>query len=135
MSLYGGLAHVERGRWRERTRAAAPEFALGEETGLDAERVEVEIKRHLDPKCHRFVSQAVNDMAFGRGRPVSGYPGLLHASAGIPGMGSCSVFYYLDGQSNRIRVVGIGHRLDAGTCRLDYASAELGAAGRILRIA
>ena len=97
--------------------------------------MEVEIKRHLDPKYHRFVSQAVNDMAFGRGRPVSGYPGLLHASAGIPGMGSCSVFYYLDGERNRIRVAGIGHRLDAGTCRPDYASAELGGAGRTLRIA
>ena len=110
-------------------------FALGRKTGLDAERVEVEIKRHLGQGYHRFVSQAVNDMEFGRGKATSGYPGLRHASAGVAGVGSCSVFYYLDGSGEQLRVVGIGHHVGPAAYRLDYAAGELGAAGRILRIA
>ena len=86
--------------------AATPVFSLGEKTGLDTEAVESEIKRHLDQAYHPFVSQAVNNMEFGRGKPTTGYPGLWHTSAGLPGVGSCSVFYYLDSGQNRIRIVG-----------------------------
>ena len=134
--LYNGLAHIERGRWRGWSDADAPEFALGEKTGLDAEDIGREIKVHLDRTHHHFVSQAVNDMVFGRGKPVEGYPGLWHATAGVPGVGTCSVFYYLEesAERNRIRVVGIGHHLDAGAYWLNYAARELGGAGRILRI-
>ena len=64
-------------------------------------------------------------MEFGRGKPTAGYPGLLHASAGIAGVGSCSVFFYTQPEGKLIRIVGIGHHLDRGTYRLDYASAEL----------
>ena len=135
--LYNGLAYVERGRWRGWSEADAAEFALGGSRGLDADGIEREIKVQLGRTYHHFVSQAVNDMEFGRGKPVEGYPGLWHATAGVPGVGSCSVFYYLEGSAerNRIRVVGIGHHLDAGAYWLDYAARELGAAGFILRIA
>ncbi len=153
--LYNRLAHIERREERARRRgrrretlhvgvrpgpaavgsATAPVFALGAKTGLDANRVEVEIKRHLGQEYHRFVSQAVNDMEFGRGKGTAGYPGLWHASAGVAGVGSCSVFYYLEGSGERIRVVGIGHHVGRAAYRLDYASEELGKAGRILRIA
>ncbi len=118
-----------------RVAATAPVFTLGGKTGLDAERVEIEIKSHLGQKYRRFVSQAVNDMEFGRGKGTTGYPGLLHASAGIPDVGSCSVFYYLDAERNRIRIVGIGHHVGRAAYRLGYAAEELGEAGRILRIA
>ena len=134
--LYNGLAHIERARWQGGSDADAPEFALGEKTGLDADDIGREIKVHLGGAYHDFVSQAVNDMVFGRGKPVGSYPGLWHATAGVPGVGSCIVFYYLEGSAerNRIRVVGIGHQLYAGAYWLDYATGELGAAGRILRI-
>ena len=136
-ALYEGLAYVERGRWRGWSDAAGPEFALGEKMGLVAEAVDDEIKVYLGRAYHRFVSQAVNDVEFGRGKPVEGYPGLLRATAGVPGLGSCSVFYYLEGSGgrNRVRVAGIGHHLDAETCRLDYAAEELGGMGHTLRIA
>ena len=154
-TLYNRLAHIERREERSRRRrrrrevlsvpvgpgpaaaglAAASVFDLDEKTGLDAEAVEDEIKRHLGQKYHRFVSQSVNDMEFGRGKPTAGYAGLWHASAGIPGVGSCSVFYYLDAERNRIRIEGIGHHVGRAAYRLDYASDELGEAGRILRIA
>ena len=153
--LYNRLAHIERREERARRRkrrrgvlpalpgagqaaaepAAAPEFALGGKTGLDAERVEAEMKQHLDQRYHRFVSQAVNDMEFGRGKRTAGHPELWHVSAGIPGVGSCSAFYYLDAVRNRIRIVGTGHHVGRAAYELDYAAEELGAVGRILRIA
>ena len=153
--LYNRLAHIERREERARRRkrrrgllpapagagpaaadpAAAPVFALAGKTGLDADAVEVEIKQHLGRKYHRFVSQAVNDMEFGRGKPTSGYRGLWHVSAGIPGVGSCSVFYYLEGSGEKIRVVGTGRHVGRAAYELDYATAELGEAGRVLRIA
>ena len=152
--LYNRLAHIERIKERARRRirrreelpvpagavpaaadpAAAPEFALDGNTGLDAERVEVEIKRHLGQKYHRFVSQAVNDMEFGRGKPTTGHRELWHVSAGIPGVGSCSVFYYLDAARNRIRIVGIGRHVGRAAYQLDYAAGELGGEGRVLRL-
>ena len=150
-SLYNRLAHIE--RHKERARRAgkrreamaltpdpepasgvAPEFVLEGEAGMDAERVEVEIKRHLGQAYQRFVSQAVNDMEFGRGKPTTGHRALWHVSAGIPDVGSCSVFYYLDAARNRIRIVGIGHHVRRAAYQLDYAAAELGNVGRVLRI-
>ena len=100
-------------------------FALGERQGLDAEAVEEEIKHRLEQRNHRFVSSAVNDMEFGRGKLTTGYPGLLHVSAGIPGVGSCSVFFYPDDEGRHLRIAGLGHHLDRGTYRLDYATGEL----------
>ena len=100
-------------------------FALGEKRNLDADAVEEEIKRRLEQRYHRFVSSAVNDMEFGRGKKTTGYPGLLHVSAGIPGMGSCSVFFFPGEEGGRFRIVGLGHHLDRGTYRLDYAADEL----------
>ena len=153
--LYNRLAHIERIKERARRRkcrrevlpvpagagpvaadpAAAPVFALDGNTGLDAERVEVEIKRRLGQKYHRFVSQAVNNMEFGRGKLTTGHPDLWHVSAGIPGVGSCSVFYYQDAARNGIRIVGIGHHVGRAAYQLDYAAEELGKVGRVLRIA
>ena len=149
-TLYNRLAGIERQRERARRRgrrrevvfmapapaqAGAPQFALGGYEGLDAEVVDAEVKRHLKQRYHRFVSQAVNDMEFGRGKPTSGYPGLWHVSAGISGVGSCSVFYYLDGSGEWIRIVGIGHHVGRAVYRLDYATEELGRRGQVLRIA
>ena len=138
-SLYNRLAHIERRKERARRAgkrreavllsvgpapalAAAPVFTLAENAGLDAEGVEGEIKKHLHQRYHRFVSQAVNDMEFGRGKRTAGYPDLWHVSAGIPGVGSCSVFYYLDAVRNRD--TGRGDRpprgervVPAGLCR------------------
>ena len=153
-ALYNRLAHME--RLRERARrlkrcqgllsvsvgaepaaagpAVAPVFALGEKTGLDADAVEHEIKRYLSQKNQRFVSQAMNDIEFGRGKRTTGYAGLWHASAGIAGVGSCSVFYYLEGSGEKIRVVGIGHHHDAETYRLDYAAEELTGGGSVIRL-
>ena len=138
-SIYNRLASIERKKARARGRSirrhlpamgaqAMPvpsAFALGDKQDLDAEAVEDEIKRRLEQSYHRFVSQAVNDMEFGRGKPTTGYPGLLHASAGIAGVGSCSVYFCADANTRVIRIVGIGHHLDRGTYRLDYAAAEL----------
>ena len=150
-TLYNRLAGIERQRERARRRkrrrevmfmapepapaqAGAPQFALGGREGLDAEALDAAVKRRLAQRYHRFVSQAVNDMEFGRGKLTSGYPGLWHVSAGIAGVGSCSVFYYLDGSGERIRIVGIGHHVGRAAYRLDYATGELGRVGRILRI-
>ena len=115
--------------------AGAPLFALGGREGLDAEGVEGEIRAYLEQRYHRFVGQALNDMEFGRGKRTTGYPGMWHASAGISGVGSCSVFYYSDEEAQRIRIVGIGHHVGRAAYRLDYATAALGGPGRILRIA
>ena len=113
----------------------APRYVLGEKADLDADTVEDEIKGHLGQAYHRFVSQAVNDMEFGRGKLTTGYPGLLHASAGIADVGSCSVFYYTDADARVIRIVGIGHHAGRATYRMDYADEDLGLSGRTLRIA
>ena len=153
-AIYNRLAGIERQRERARRRGvrhgwlaiststpapapegADPRFALDAASELDAEGAEVEIRRHLSQRYHRFVSQAVNNMEFGRGKPTTGFPGLWHVSAGVPGVGSCSVFYYTDGTRKRIRVVGIGHHVGPAAYRLDYAAGELGGVGRILRIA
>ncbi len=100
-------------------------YALGEKQELDAEAVEDEIKRHLAPRNQRFVSSAVNHMEFSQGKPTSGYPGVLHVSAGISGVGSCSLFFSPRDEAKLIRIVGIGHHLDRRTYRLDYAADEL----------
>ena len=141
-SIYNRLASIERKKMRTRGRSMRPHlpamgaqamlagagpcaFALGDKLDLDAKAVEDEIKRHLAQSYYQFVSQAVNDMEFGRGKLTTGYPGLLHASAGIAGVGSCSVFFCAGANTRVIRIVGIGHHLDRGTYRLDYAAAEL----------
>ena len=150
-SLYNRLASVERKQARApgrslrrhrpagRTQAAPGDtgpvmFALGDRKKLDAAAVEEAIKQHLAQTYHRFVSQTVNDMEFGRGKPTSGYPGLWHSSAGISGVGSCSVFYYFDEEQRQVRIAGIGRHLDSETYRLDYAVRDLGGSGRILRL-
>ena len=139
-TIFNRLAGIERKKFRSgrrplwrRVQAAGalpadvgPDgFALGEKQGLDAEAVENEIKRRLDQGCHRFVSSAVNDMEFGRGKLTSGYPGLLHVSAGVPGAGSCTIFFYPQDEGKQIRIVGLGHHLDRRTYQLNYATAEL----------
>ena len=150
--IYNRLAGIERQRERSRRRggrrgifsigmeqtpasAGAPTFALEGKSGMDEDAVEDEIKGHLGQAYHRFVSQAVNDMEFGRGKQTTGYPGLLHASAGVAGVGSCSVFYYTDAEARVIRIVGIGHHVGRATYRLDYADENLGDSGRTLRVA
>lgn len=150
-SIYNRLASIERKKLRsgrrprmrpasclgaEATRPVAgfAVFSLGDKQRLDADAVEVEIRQYLEPRYHRFVSQAVNDMEFGRGKPTSGYPGLLHASAGIPGVGSCCVFFYPDADARMVRIAGIGRHLDRETYRLDYALEELGGSGTILQL-
>ena len=101
---------------------------------MDVDAVEGEIRKYLDQSRHRFISQALNDMEFGRGKPISDYPGLLHASAGIPGVGGCTVFYYTDVARQLTRIVGIGHHLDAASYQLDYRAGELAGRGRKLRL-
>ena len=137
--VYNRLAGIERTKFRAGRRrtwcrfpAAEPPadaepsgYALGEKQALDAETVEDKIRQHLAGSYHRFISQAVNDMEFGRGKPTPGYPGVLHVSAGITGVGSCSVFFTLEDEAKLIRIVGIGHHLDRRTYRLDYAVAGL----------
>ena len=148
--LYNRLAGIERQKERARRRkvrrktastgaeAMPPDtvltFALGQKRNLSAEAVEGEIKRHLSQSNHRFVSQAVNDMEFGRGKPTTGYPGMWHASAGISGVGSCSVFFYADEETQVIRIVGIGHHAGRAAYQLDYAAGELGDSGRVLNL-
>ena len=150
--IYNRLAGIERKKIRGSSRSALyqvlaegtqamhpyagpPAFVLGQKRNLSAEAVEGEIRRHLSQAHHRFISQAVNDMEFGRGKPTTGYPGLWHASAGISGVGSCSVFYYINEETREIRIVGIGHHAGRAVYRLDYAAEGLGGSGRILRIA
>ena len=152
-AIYNHLAGIERQRQRARrgrgrrqafaigpgAAAPAPEveprYAVGAGRELDAEGIEDEIRHYLSQRYHRFVSQAVNNMEFGRGKPTSGYPGLWHVSAGIPGVGSCSVFYYTDATGKRMRIVGVGRHVGRAAYRLEYAVEELGGVGRILRIA
>ena len=114
--------------------AGAPLFALGGREGLDAEAVDAAVKRYLEQRYHRFVGQAVNDMEFGRGKHTTGYPGLWHVSAGVPGVGSCSVFCHVDEGQARIRIMGIGHHVGRAAYELDYAVGELAGAGRTLHI-
>ena len=150
--IYNRLAGIERKKLRNRrgrvlrpvpgaaAGAGLPDsgaavFSLGDEQGLDADAIEGEIRKHAPQSRHRFVSQVVNDMEFGRGKPTSGYPGLLHVSSGIAGVGSCSVFYYTDEEGQQIRIAGIGRHLDRETYRLDYAIEELGGSGRTMRLA
>ena len=138
--IYHRLTGIERKNMRTRSRplgrksapmqgeAKAHEisgFILGDKANLDAGAVEAEIRNHLAPAHHRFISQAVNDMEFGRGKPTPGYPGLLHVSVGIAGVGSCCVFFHVDTGARTIRIAGIGRLLDPETCRLDYAAAGL----------
>ena len=150
--IYNRLAGIERRSERARRRGgrrrdlvvgvealpaavSAPRYALGEKVDLDADALEDEIKDHLEQTYHRFISQAVNDMEFGRGKRTTRYAGLWHASAGIAGVGSCSVFYYVYEETQVIRIVGIGHHIDQTTYRLNYATEELGRSGQTLRIA
>ena len=149
--IYNRLAGIERQRRRARSRgvrreamtmraaAAEPDqadirYTLGPAADLDAEAVEVAIRKHLDQKYHRFVKQAVNNMEFGRGKRTTGYPGLWHVSAGVPGVGSCSVFYRLDEARARVRIVGVGHHVGRAAYDLDYAVEELAGVGRMLSL-
>lgn len=151
-TLYNRLALVERqmerarrrGHRRERHRLTpnavlepaspqTPEFTLGGQARLNADQVEGAIRQHIDQRYHRFVSQVVNDMEFGRGK-ATGRTGLLHASAGIPGVGSCSVFFSRDNCTGQIQILGIGHHVDSKTYRLEYACGELGKPGSRLCI-
>ena len=118
---------------RRAPQQATPGFSLDNKSGLSADQAESAIKQHLDQRYHRFVSQAVNDMEFGRGT-ATGRPGLLHASAGIPGVGSCSVFFTRDNDSCQIRIQGIGYHVHRATYRLTYANSQLGRRGSRLRI-
>ena len=151
-SQYNRLASIERQRARARRHRpvrhvaeaagaqvrtpdfASPRYALENRVNMDIDAVEGEIRKYLDQSRHRFISQAVNDMEFGRGKPISDYPGLLHASAGIPGVGGCTVFYYTDVARQLTRIVGIGHHLDAASYQLDYRAGELAGRGRKLRL-
>ncbi len=148
--IYNRLAGIERKKMRARNRPLRRRFAeirdeakpkeisgfiLGDNANLDAEAVEAEIRKYLAPAHHKFISQAVNNMEFGRGKPTTGYPGLLHASAGIAGVGSCSIFYYPDADRNRMRIVGLGYHAGRSTYRLGYSVDELSECGRVLRIA
>ena len=150
--IYNRLAGIERRSERARRRGrrrrefaveveaqpaagGAPRYVLGEKADLDADTVEEEIKHYLGQAKHQFVSQAVNDIEFGRGKPTSGYPGLWHVSAGISGVGSCSVFYYTAAEQGVMRIVGIGHHVGQAAYRLDYADEALGDSRRTLRIA
>ena len=148
--IYNRLARIERQRERakrrgvwyklttvredEMIRDAKASYALDKKLNLDADIVESEIKKYLEQSQHRFVSQAVNDMELGRGKPVSRYPGMLHASAGITGVGSCTVFYYTKPEKQEIRIVGIGHHLDRETYRLRFSAEELSDCGNVLRL-
>ena len=149
--IYNRLAGIERKKLRGSSRSALyqvltegtqamhpyagpPAFVLGQKRNLDADEVEGEIRQHLEQSYHRFISQAVNDMEFGRGKRTTDYPGLLHASAGISGVGSCSVFYYSNEETRVIRIVGVGHHIGRATYQLDYAVGELGGCGRMLRL-
>ena len=138
--IYNRLAGVERKNMRTRSRplgrklvltegeAKAHEisgFILGDKANLDAGAVEAEIRHYLAPAHHKFISQAVNDMEFGRGKPTPEYPDLLHVSVGIAGVGSCCVFFHVDTGARTIRIAGIGRLRDPDTCRLDYAAAGL----------
>ena len=110
-------------------------FTLGESAGLSAEQVEDAIRQHLDQRYHRFVSQAVNNMEFGRGKSASSLAGVLHSSSGIPGVGSCCVFYSIDEKRpGEILILGIGHHVGRTTYRLAYASEKLGVSGNKVRI-
>ena len=147
--IYHRLTGIERKNVRTRSRplgrksapmqgeAKAHEtsgFILGDKANLDAGAAEAEIGKYLAPAHHRFISQAVNDMEFGRGKPTPGYPGLLHVSVGIAGVGSCCVFFHVDTGARTIRIAGIGRLRDPDTCRLDYAVEELGGSGTKLRL-
>ena len=147
--IYNRLAGIERKKMRTRNRPLRRKFALmrgeakpheiagfilGDKANLDAGAVEAGIRNHLAPAHHKFISQAVNDLEFGRGKPTPGYPGVWHASAGISGVGSCSLFFSLEDEAKLIRITGIGHHLDPETYRLDYAVEELGGSGRIIRL-
>ena len=113
---------------------ASPTFVLGEKQNLDAEALENEIKHYLRAFCHPFISQAVNDIEFGRGIPVAGHPGLLQVTAGIHRLGNCNVFYHIKEGRQLVRIVGIGFHLGRGNYRLEYATGELAGSGRILRL-
>ena len=113
---------------------ASTAFVLGEKQDLDAEALENEIKHYLRAFCHPFISQAVNDIEFGRGIPVAGHPGLLQVMAGIHRLGNCSLFYHIKERRPLIRIVGIGFHLCRGDYRLEYATGELAGSGRILRL-
>ena len=110
-----------------------PEFTLEDKYNLDARAVKGEIKLYLRAFCHPFISQAVNDMEFGRGKPVASHPGLLLAMAGISGVGNCSIFYYENEDRRLIRIVGIGYQ-DWNGYRLEYAAGELAGSGHKLRL-
>ena len=154
-TLYNRLAGIERRKERARRQGRrhgrlslamgapaagppaplAPVFSLGARMGLDADTIEGEIKQRLEQRYHRFVGQAVNDMEFGRGKRTTGYGGLWHASSGVAGVGSCSVFYTSDDEAQRIRIMGIGHHVGRAAYRLDYADEVLGRVGQVLSIA
>ena len=123
-AIYNRLAGIERQRERARRRGvrhgwlaiststpapapegADPRFALDSASELDAEGVEVEIRRHLSQRYHRFVSQAVNNMEFGRGKPTTGFPGLWHVSAGGDGGGElqCILLHGRDRETDKDR--------------------------------
>ena len=110
--IYNRLAGIERKKLRGSSRSALyqvlaegtqamhpyagpPAFVLGQKRNLSAEAVEGEIRRHLSQAHHRFISQAVNDMEFGRGKPTTGYPGFVACLGGDLGGGElqCVLLY------------------------------------------
>lgn len=79
----------------------------GEDGATEAETITF-IKRYLPSSGHGNISQALNDLALGRGKATSGASGVLHASAGPEQKGKgCTLFFKRDG-NDAIEIVAIG---------------------------
>jgi hypothetical protein len=63
---------------------------------------------HLPEASRGFASQALNDVVGGGGKAVTGYPNLLHASAGKMNVGSCTLFF----DRTTRDIVGIGEHIE-----------------------
>ncbi len=83
------------------------------------------IERRKLRSAGKHVRRPVPEVGDAAALPRACPPGVLHVSAGISGVGSCSVFFSPGDEAKPVRIAGIGHHLDRRTYRLTYAAAGL----------
>lgn len=86
----------------------------GEKEATEAEATAF-VKKHLPSSGHGNISQALNDLALGRGKATSGASGVLHASAGPQQKGKgCTLFFKRSGGSLEIVAIGQHEEVKSG---------------------
>lgn len=105
----------------------------------NAAALESKVKAVLPAACKGKASQAVNDLVAGKGKDASGIgSGGRHASAGTPGVGSCTVFWTTteknDGLETVVSLVGVGSHKGSSSYDIHWSSISKLKVGTVFKL-